>query len=78
MEQVVAVLDRQRHENELLLRALAQGKPLLPKATDITTDLTGEIRGERIRFVEAMQQATSVNVQRESTQFRPTLKVSPR
>ena len=49
VEQVIVLLDRQRQDNEILLRALA-------------TDLTSEIRGERIRFVEAMQQATSVNV----------------
>lgn len=54
MDQVYGMLDRQRQDNEMLLRALA-------------TDLTSEIRGERIRFVEAMQQATSVNVHRRSS-----------
>lgn len=50
----MGLMDRQRQDNEMLLRALA-------------TDLTSEIRGERIRFVEAMQQATSVNVHRKSS-----------
>ena len=53
VERVMLALEQQRQQQELLLRALA-------------TDLTTEIRGERIRFVEAMQQATSVNVQRKS------------
>lgn len=52
VDQVVGLMAQQRQDNEMLLRALA-------------TDLTSEIRGERIRFVEAMQQATSVNVNRE-------------
>ncbi|RXK42339.1 hypothetical protein M231_00329 [Tremella mesenterica] len=60
VENVVAVLERQRSENEMLLRALA-------------TDLTTEIRGERIRFVEAMQQATSVNVQLHVEEFKKVL-----
>lgn len=34
--------------------------------------MTSEIRGERIRFVEAMQQATSVNVTRKSPSFYGT------
>jgi len=28
-------------------------------------DLTAEIRGERLRFVEAMQQATTMNISSE-------------
>jgi uncharacterized protein (DUF3084 family) len=54
VDQVVGLLAQQRQDNEILLRALA-------------TDLTSEIRGERLRFVEAMQQATSVNVNCESS-----------
>lgn len=27
------------------------------------TDLTNEIRGERLRFVDAMKEATSINIQ---------------
>ncbi|WVQ95137.1 hypothetical protein IAU59_002231 [Kwoniella sp. CBS 9459] len=60
VEQVVAVLERQRHDNEMLLRAVA-------------TDLTTEIRGERMRFIEAMQQATSVNVSMHVEEFKKLL-----
>ncbi|KAK4689185.1 hypothetical protein P7C73_g942, partial [Tremellales sp. Uapishka_1] len=60
VEHVLGILERQRQDNESLLRALA-------------TDLTGEIRGERIRFVEAMQQATSVNVQLHIDEFKKLL-----
>ena len=67
VEHVLAILDRQRNDNEMLLRALATGslgfiQQKLSHADDSLIDLTSEIRGERIRFVEAMQQATSVNV----------------
>ncbi|WWC63514.1 uncharacterized protein I303_106117 [Kwoniella dejecticola CBS 10117] len=60
VEQVVSILDRQRHDNEMLLRAVA-------------TDLTAEIRGERMRFIEAMQQATSVNVSMHVEEFKKLL-----
>lgn len=49
VEQVMGLLERQRQQNEYLLRELAK-------------DLTAEIRGDKMRFVEAMQHATSVNV----------------
>ncbi|WRT68602.1 uncharacterized protein IL334_005580 [Kwoniella shivajii] len=60
VEQVVSILDRQRQDNEMLLRAVA-------------TDLTTEIRGERMRFIEAMQQATSVNVSMHVEEFKKLL-----
>ncbi|KAK6910862.1 hypothetical protein I203_104897 [Kwoniella mangroviensis CBS 8507] len=60
VEQVVSILERQRQDNELLLRAVA-------------TDLTAEIRGERMRFIEAMQQATSVNVSMHVEEFKKLL-----
>ncbi|WWC90564.1 uncharacterized protein L201_005500 [Kwoniella dendrophila CBS 6074] len=60
VEQVVGILERQRQDNEMLLRAVA-------------TDLTTEIRGERMRFIEAMQQATSVNVSMHVEEFKKLL-----
>ncbi|WWC71362.1 uncharacterized protein I206_105317 [Kwoniella pini CBS 10737] len=60
VEQVVSILERQRNDNEMLLRAVA-------------TDLTAEIRGERMRFIEAMQQATSVNVSMHVEEFKKLL-----
>ncbi|ORY35687.1 hypothetical protein BCR39DRAFT_511504 [Naematelia encephala] len=60
VDQVLTIVDRQRQDNELLLRAIA-------------TDLTQEIRGEKMRFVEAMQHATSVNVQHHIDEFKKLL-----
>jgi peptidoglycan hydrolase CwlO-like protein len=42
---------------------------ILPR---LLLDLSSEIRGERIRFVEAMSQATSMNIQREFIQVSST------
>ncbi|KAK8854619.1 hypothetical protein IAR55_003358 [Kwoniella newhampshirensis] len=60
VEQVLSLLERQRQDNEMLLRAVA-------------TDLTAEIRGEKMRFIEAMQQATSVNVSLHVEEFKKLL-----
>ncbi|WWD19242.1 hypothetical protein CI109_103700 [Kwoniella shandongensis] len=60
VEQVLSSLERQRQDNEILLRAVA-------------TDLTAEIRGEKMRFIEAMQQATSVNVSHHVEEFKKLL-----
>lgn len=60
VESVVAVVEKQRADNEMLLRALA-------------TDLTTEIRGERLHFIEAMQQATTMNMQIHVDEFKRSL-----
>ncbi|KAL7422370.1 hypothetical protein Q5752_003016 [Cryptotrichosporon argae] len=60
VEQVIAIVERQRLDNQMLLQALAK-------------DLTQEIRGERVRFIDAMQQATSVNVQFHVEEFKKLL-----
>ena len=36
-----------------------------PYALDSVTEISGEIKGERLRFVEAMKEATAINIQRE-------------
>jgi len=77
VEHVVSVLERQRNDNEMLLRALATGETQIFRLVYLANgyvDLTSEIRGERIRFVEAMQQATSVNVQCEYSRITMTRK----
>ncbi|KAE8541942.1 hypothetical protein D1P53_002116 [Cryptococcus gattii VGV] len=58
--EILQVLERQRHENEMLLRALA-------------TDLTEEIRGDKMRFLESMQKATTVNVMLHIEEFKRLL-----
>ena len=68
VDQVMGVLDRQRSDNEVLLRALATGMSgyaLKDERFMLMPDLTAEIRGERLRFVEAMQQATTMNISSE-------------
>lgn len=66
VENVMTALDRQRGEHETLLRALATGgytaRPDEPSLMQLFSDLTSEIRGERLRFVEAMKEATNINV----------------
>jgi hypothetical protein len=49
VENLTSILEKQRQDYEMLLRAIAM-------------DLTKEIRGEHMRFVDAMHHATSVNV----------------
>jgi len=48
-ELMVSMFDQQRKEQQLFVRALA-------------TDLTNQIRGERMQFVDAMKEVTSVNL----------------
>ncbi|TFK89087.1 hypothetical protein K466DRAFT_661831 [Polyporus arcularius HHB13444] len=59
-ESVIGVIDRQHQDQERMLKALA-------------TELTNEIRGERLRFVEAMKEATAINVQIHVEQFKKEL-----
>jgi len=59
-DSVLEIINRQRHEQEQMLRALS-------------TELTNEIRGERLRFVEAMKEATAINVQAHVEHFKAEL-----
>ncbi|KAF8894104.1 hypothetical protein BD779DRAFT_1798013 [Infundibulicybe gibba] len=59
-DQVVGMFQHQRQEYEALLRIS-------------TTELSNEIKGERLRFVEAMQAATAINVQNHVEQFKKEL-----
>lgn len=43
----------------------------------VATDLSSEIRGERVRFIEAMREATTMNMQSESRSVRPPQAGSP-
>jgi len=65
-ESVVELINRQRHNQEGLLKALATGLfsyRLASAVADRFLELSDEIRGERLKFVEAMKSATSINVQ---------------
>ncbi|KAG9127961.1 hypothetical protein FRC07_006978 [Ceratobasidium sp. 392] len=57
---VLKMIELQRQEQERLLRKLA-------------TDLSSDIRGERIRFVEAMSKATAMNIQVHVEEFKKQL-----
>ncbi|KAF7376108.1 hypothetical protein MSAN_00025600 [Mycena sanguinolenta] len=54
------LIDQQRQEQEDLLRAVA-------------AELTNEIRGERLRFVDAMKEATAINVQMHVEELKKEL-----
>ncbi|KAI5123915.1 hypothetical protein M0805_006333 [Coniferiporia weirii] len=59
-ETVIGMIDRQRQEQEAMLRGIA-------------AELSNEIRGERLRFVEAMKEATAINVQVHVEEFKKEL-----
>lgn len=69
-DSVLEIINRQRHEQEQMLRALSTGRQasivqfgMFSLSRRSPTELTNEIRGERLRFVEAMKEATAINVQ---------------
>jgi len=69
---IAGLIDRQRHEQEALFRAFTNGvyyssflRKYSPHALDSVTEISCEIKGERLRFVEAMKEATAINIQRE-------------
>ncbi|TFK54483.1 hypothetical protein OE88DRAFT_1200674 [Heliocybe sulcata] len=57
---VAALLEQQRAQQERMIQTLADG-------------LSQDIRGERLRFVEAMKEATTINVHSHISQFRNEL-----
>lgn len=59
-ESVMGAIERQRRDQERMLRALAN-------------ELSDDIRGERLRFVEAMKEATAINVQIHVEEFKKEL-----
>ncbi|OCH92336.1 hypothetical protein OBBRIDRAFT_886367 [Obba rivulosa] len=59
-ESIVGLIDRQRHDHERMLKAIA-------------SELSNDIRGERLRFVEAMKEATAINVQVHVEEFKKEL-----
>lgn len=80
-EAVENLFDKQRQSQEQVLRAVAAGAsplfsfsfsssesrlcPLRPTKL-YGTDLSDDIKGERLRFIEAMKEATTINVQSKS------------
>ena len=72
-EEVENLFDKQRQAQEQVLRAVAAGAchscgndrgPSRP-ANVYRIDLSDDIKGERLRFIEAMKEATTINVQSE-------------
>lgn len=75
-EAVENLFDKQRQEQEQVLRAVAAGKSSRESSVQTTTagsltgllpfvwiDLSDDIKGERLRFIEAMKEATAINIQ---------------
>lgn len=64
------LIDRQRRDQEALFRSLTNGTndPLqtIMLMSIRLAEISGEIKGERLRFVEAMKEATAINVQCKS------------
>ncbi|KAI0317198.1 hypothetical protein OF83DRAFT_1172193 [Amylostereum chailletii] len=59
-ESVIGFIDQQRQDQERQLKTLA-------------SELSNEIRGERLRFVEAMKEATAINIQVHVEEFKKEL-----
>ncbi|KAF9649853.1 hypothetical protein BDM02DRAFT_1731692 [Thelephora ganbajun] len=59
-EAVENLFDKQRQEQEQVLRAVA-------------ADLSDDIKGERLRFIEAMKEATAINIQNHVEEFKRQL-----
>ncbi|KAH9485558.1 hypothetical protein JR316_0002468 [Psilocybe cubensis] len=57
---IAGLMERQRHAQEAMFRAF-------------TSEISGEIKGERLRFVDAMKEATAINVQLHVEQFKQEL-----
>ncbi|KAH6913885.1 hypothetical protein BKA70DRAFT_1396759 [Coprinopsis sp. MPI-PUGE-AT-0042] len=57
---LVRMLEVQKQNQEAMLRAFSN-------------EISGEIKGERLRFVEAMKEATAINVHQHVEQFRKEL-----
>ena len=68
MQTVIGMIETQKQEQETMLRNIAAGT-LQMKYQYIfiylifDVELSNDIRGERLRFVEAMKEATAINVQ---------------
>ncbi|KAJ3778700.1 hypothetical protein FB446DRAFT_631386 [Lentinula raphanica] len=58
---IVEAIERQRQDHEGLMRLL-------------TSELSNEIKGERLRFVEAMKEATAINIQAQVEELKNELK----
>ncbi|KAK7676865.1 hypothetical protein QCA50_020201 [Cerrena zonata] len=59
-ESIVGLIERQRQDQERMLRSLQ-------------SELANEIRGQRLRFVDAMKEATAINVQIHVEEFKKEL-----
>ncbi|KAJ7072366.1 hypothetical protein C8F01DRAFT_1076413 [Mycena amicta] len=73
---VANLVEKQRHDHEGLFRALAAGKFSTCSSTyasHIHAELSNEIRGERLRFVDAMKEATAINVQMHVEELKKEL-----
>ena len=68
----MALIEQQRQNQEHMLKSLATGMLRVSRVKFVAQwlmgmyarlELSNDIRGERLRFVEAMKEATQINVQ---------------
>ncbi|KAG6850966.1 hypothetical protein H0H93_005835 [Arthromyces matolae] len=77
MTRIEALVDHQRQSQEQLIRELGTGMSdeMTGHVTNIADiEISNEIKGERLRFVDAMKEATEINVQTQIKQFKEELK----
>ena len=69
MDILVEMINRQRQDHESMLRGIAAGLRSslavfrIHRSWLFHIELSNDIRGERLRFVEAMKEATAINIQ---------------
>lgn len=74
---IAGLMDRQRHDQQAMFRAFTNGMHLSLSLSICALipsqflEISGEIKGERLRFVEAMKEATAINVQSQFTYTSP-------
>ncbi|KAF9478805.1 hypothetical protein BDN70DRAFT_726008 [Pholiota conissans] len=75
---IAGLMNQQRHDQEILFRAFTNGLlscnlVILLLTGVFKSEISGEIKGERLRFVEAMKEATAINIQLHVEQFKQEL-----
>ncbi|KAJ8696412.1 hypothetical protein PTI98_006285 [Pleurotus ostreatus] len=74
---IAGIMHQQRRDHEAMLSTLVHGMDTLSFLTvvelTLSAEVSSEIRGERLRFVEAMKEATQINVQMHVDQFKREL-----
>jgi hypothetical protein len=76
LSSVLGAIEKNQRDQETLLRSIAEGRHSITYSVFKTHALSGisaDVRGERLRFVDAMKDATSVNVAIHLEEFKRQL-----